>query len=49
MYSLVHATETRYPKHLEDEMAEMIILTSVKGDAIEVEFDKEKENCDECN
>ncbi len=31
-------------KHLEDEMAEMIILTSVsEGDAIEVEFDKEKE------
>ena len=31
-------------KHLEDEMAEMIILTSVsEGDTIEVEFDKEKE------
>ena len=31
-------------KHLEDEMAEMIILTSVsEGDSIEVEFDKEKE------
>ena len=31
-------------KYLEDEMAEMIILTSVKeGDAIKVEFDKEKE------
>ncbi|NLA63995.1 MAG: hypothetical protein GX857_12425 [Bacteroidales bacterium] len=29
---------------MEDEMAEMIILTSVKeGDAIKVEFDKEKE------
>ncbi len=31
-------------KYLEDEMAEMIILTSVnEGDAIKVEFDKEKE------
>ena len=30
-------------KHLEDEMAEMIILTSVsEGDSIKVEFDKEK-------